>query len=594
MDQKLLDGKTDQYVGRKMVGLIADFGAVKDCSEVLFDLLLPNNANYSLAYKYKVDYSTDGKTYYNLGESYLQSSVKSDDGIVSRYFVTRNNTVKAQFIKITAVGTPPFICNEIYLFGAKSQVEEPKYDFILFDELSYTNTAESANITLNSEKSALYNDKKFFDGINSKIGENTLEMVYTESKNLCGISVVTSAPIKCGVLRIDEKDIQYKVTSNKVSDKLFYSNLYFDATKGKNAVLIFSAETIVSLSELLIYENQAHIPAIDGGFFQLPTNGGEGDAALSSEYSWYLQLKGMRDLGMKYVVIQYSANFIAKTTLINGKRITDAGYKFNNTYGVPDVAKTVLDAAEKLGMQVYLGTMHDSDFNNTSGMYPTYEAIVSDAKLMIADIDELYGKHPAFAGYYLSDETCDYWLNLEGGVAACRFVYKGQSDEIRKIAPDKKIMIAPAIWRAGDTVKAGENMYDMIKPETEGGLPIVDIVAAQDCLGREGTLFVPDKAYNDYMSYLQEWAVGVRRAGADFWHDAEVFEITGAVKRYDEIIKSLICEAPVSGTTIVFDIPHYFPICRLGTYNDSYIYHKELEVRDYIRYFSELRNILKK
>ena len=130
----------------------------------------------------------------------------------------------------------------------------------------------------------------------------------------------------------------------------------------------------------------------------------------------------------------------------------------------------------------------------------------------------MYGSHPAFGGYYLSDETCDAWLNLTGGVDAARYVYKNQSDHIRKIAPDAKIMIAPAIWRSGDPEKGADNLYRMIMPETEGGRPVVDILAAQDCLGREQSLAVSDEAYKSYLTYVEQWAKAVRRAGAEFWH----------------------------------------------------------------------------
>ena len=99
----------------------------------------------------------------------------------------------------------------------------------------------------------------------------------------------------------------------------------------------------------MVYAGQPQLPLVKGGFFQLPTNGGNNQSSQNSEYSWYLQLKGMRDLGMEYVVIQYSTHFDAKTTLINGKNIKAKGFKYTATYGCEDVCLAVLNAAEKLG-----------------------------------------------------------------------------------------------------------------------------------------------------------------------------------------------------------------------------------------------------
>ena len=159
----------------------------------------------------------------------------------------------------------------------------------------------------------------------------------------------------------------------------------------------------------------------------------------------------------------------------------------------------MLDGAEKLGMKVFIGTIHDADFTNPKNNQAQYDAIVADGEKVIKDIHEMYGTHPAFGGYYLSDETCDYWLNFSGGVEAARKVYEGQSKVIRSLDKDALIMIAPAIWRSGNAAKIEEKLYDLLKPAAEGEKPVVDIVAVQDCLGREQTLTVTDKVYKDWL-----------------------------------------------------------------------------------------------
>jgi len=199
----------------------------------------------------------------------------------------------------------------------------------------------------------------------------------------------------------------------------------------------------------------------------------------------------------------------------------------------------------------------------------------------------MYHEHESFAGYYLSDEECDQWINITGGVDAGRYVYKNQSDYIHTIAPDALIMIAPAIWESGTPLKGADNLYRLIAADEEGGRPVADIVAAQDCLGRLPTLYVEDAVYNSYESYASEWAKAVRRAGAEFWHDMEIFEQVSTTKRYDDIVKSLGIQAKISGSIIVFDIPHYFTTFPMAAFDDVGNYYKRLIMRDYVRYYSE-------
>lgn len=593
-DTALLDGETGKYVGKKTTGILIDLKEEKNVSELYFDLFVPSGKSLDLATKYVLDYSSDSKAYTNFGESYLLSAVPCETGTYYRFLFTRNHTVKANFLKLTTDSNYAFLCDEIFIYGTKNPVSEPDYGYPEYIAKSETNIAGNGTLKLNDVKNDVFSDKLYIQTNPALTGKNIITFENSDLFVLDSICLVSNKELQLGVLTGDGNTLAFSAALNKVTENMYYYNIYLSSPSSvKTLSLTFDADANTSLYEVLVYENQAQLPMIDGGFFQLPTNGGHNPAAKSTAYSWYLQLKGMRDLGMRYVVIQYSTNYNAKTTLINGKNIKGAGYKYTNSYGVADVPLAVLNAAEKLGMKVYLGTIHDADFNTDNPDYATFDKMISDSKLIIRDIYEMYGAHPAFGGYYLSDETCDYWLEYSAGVEGCRYIYKGQSDYIHEIDPEHLIMIAPAIWRAGNTVKAGENLYNLVKSDVEGGRPVVDILAAQDCLGRETTLYVTDNAYKQYISYLQEWALGARKAGVDFWHDAEVFEITSGNKRDYDTLKSLFCEAPVSGNTIVFDIPHYFATYRMGRYDDSYIYHKELEVRSYIEYFSTIASRLK-
>ena len=590
-------GKTsseaDPLTGKKGSVITLDLGSEKNVSEVSFGAYITSSGTGSAADRIDVRFSADGESWDDFGQSHIRTAAAAR-GASKRYLVTRNHTVKARYIRIYTYTEALFLCDEIFVYGSDAPVAEPDYGYKHRPQYfaSNTNVASYQSATLNGKDCPALTDNIHSVGTVLADGENTVVIKLKNPASIAGITLVTNGKISditaYGAAELTGTSLEMTAAGENV-----YYIIAENPKKALDSVIIsFNAAKGASLCEAEVYAAAPQLPYIRGGFFQLPTSGGANPSSQNSDYSWYLHLKGMRDLGMEYVVIQYSTHFNAKTTLINGSRITSAGYTYNPTYGSGDLCKAVLDAAEKLGMKVWLGTIHDSDFTNPTANTAQYEAIVADSYKIIDDINELYGSHPAFGGYYLSDETCDAWLNMTGGVDAARYVYKSQSDHIRKLAPEAKIMIAPAIWRSGDPEKGADNLYRMIMPETEGSRPVVDILAAQDCLGREQTLTVSDEAYKSYLTYVEQWAKATRRAGAEFWHDAEVFEITSTQKRHADLIKTLTLEAPLSGSIIVFDIPHYFSTFPMGSYNDEYDYYKRLKMREYAGYYSTISSLV--
>lgn len=596
-DTAAVVGKTsseaDPLTGKKGSVITLDLGSGKNVSEVAFGAYITSSGTGSAADRIDVRFSEDGESWDDFGQSHIRTAAAAR-GASKRYLVTRNHTVKARYIRIYTYTEALFLCDEISVYGSDTPVAEPDYGYKRRPQYfaSNTNVASYQSATLNGKDCPALTDNIHSVGTSLADGENTVVIKLKNPATVAGITLVTNGEIS-GITAYGDAELIGTSLEMTAAGEYVYYLIAENPKKALDSVTIkFRSSKGTSIAEAEVYAAAPQLPYVRGGFFQLPTSGGANPSSQNSDYSWYLHLKGMRDLGMEYVVIQYSTHFNAKTTLINGKRITSAGYTYNPTYGSADLCKAVLDAAEKLGMKVWLGTVHDSDFTNPTANTAQYEAIVSDSYKIIDDINELYGSHPAFGGYYLSDETCDAWLNLTGGVDAARYVYKNQSDHIRKIAPEAMIMIAPAIWRSGDPEKGADNLYRMIMPETEGGRPVVDILAAQDCLGREQTLAVSDEAYKSYLTYVEQWAKAVRRAGAEFWHDAEVFEITSTQKRHDDLMKTLTLEAPLSGSIIVFDIPHYFSTFPMGSYNNEYDYFKRLKMREYAEYYSTVSSLV--
>lgn len=540
-----------------------DLGEAKNISEVSLGAYISGDIKAVLPERISVRYSVDGENWQDFGQSFLAET----NGKINRFTVTRPSTVEARYVKVLTNTEGIFACDEIEVWGANTPVAEKKYTPLAIPA-GNVNTVKSAS------------DKALTDGVLNAGVKIDGEISIKAKGTVNAVNIFSTA-------EITDISLPGKVIKNSAAG--LHTTLITLETPVESGEFTLSFKCEGEVNEIQTFGKTVSLPVVDGGFYQLPTNGGNDVSTQNDAYSWYLSLKGMRDLGMSTVIIQYSTHFNAKTTLINGKNIKSAGYTYTPTYGTEDLCKAVLDGAEKLGMKVFIGTIHDADFTSPEKNKQQYEKIVADGEKIIKDIHEMYASHPAFGGYYLSDETCDYWLNLKGGVEAARSVYEGQSKIIRALDEDALIMIAPAIWRSGSIEKAEENVYNLIKPAKDGEKPIVDIVAVQDCLGREQTLTVSDKVYADWLAHAQGWAKGIRKAGADFWHDAEVFEIIYTSKRFAETEKSLSLQYSLSGGIIVFDIPHYMTPMALWGKGDYKGMYKSNIMKDYVQYYSEAK-----
>ncbi|MBQ3934546.1 MAG: DUF4434 domain-containing protein [Clostridia bacterium] len=575
--------EVDPVTRKSGVCITVDLGETKNVSDVLFGRYVEPDSKNTLPDRIAVRLSEDGNTWTDFGQSYLRTSSGVSGTASSLYFVTHPETVKGRYVKIFTY-TARFLTDEIRVYGYDEEVgtgETYGQRPVLPSDL---NAAAFKTCLLNGEETPDLTDRTYADSVRTKDGDNEIRVKLGKKCSVHGFEITHSGSFD-SISFEDGKGNRLSVRGETVSDAGSRTDRTWvtDPADAEEVVVRFTGDD-VRICEVSVYASAPQLPIVRGGFFQLPLGGASTDnASNNSPYSWYLQLKGMRDLGMEYFVLQYGASFTDKNTIVNGKRITAAGYRYTATYGSEDVPGAILDAADKLGMKVWLGTIHGADFTQPAARSAQYASIVEDGIKVIEDIQEMYGSHPSFAGFYLADEQCDQWLNLSGGVAAARTVYKGQSDRIRELNPKATVMIAPAIWRSGTPATGADNLYRAIA-SSDGGRPVVDIVAEQDCLGRTSTLTVDRSVYSEYERYCAEWAKAVRRAGAEFWHDAEVFEITSTAKRSYETIKSLGIESKMSGNIIVFDIPHYMTLFQSASYDNLRSLYMLRQTRDYAKY----------
>jgi hypothetical protein len=106
--------------------------------------------------------------------------------------------------------------------------------------------------------------------------------------------------------------------------------------------------------------------------------------------------------------------------------------------GFPDKLKKVLDEAHKRGMVVYVGAVMSflgcGDFHKT----PNRELVYHDINTNLKIIADNYKDHPAFAGWYIPDETGSD-LSLYKKIS----YYREVTDQLKQLTPEKPVILAP-------------------------------------------------------------------------------------------------------------------------------------------------------
>lgn len=563
----------------------------------------------------------------DFGQSYLASEAKKDGETKYYYTISRNNTVKTRYLFLILENAGRTSLDEIDIYTTDTPQAEPDYGWENYDTmLANTNILENKTIKVNGQDNTFLTDT-YFQASASKTFSSNKEIVVTgeldqKYDKLVGTEFYfltdllsdskAGAPAKIETYLSDDGK-NYTLVSSDIrtvkTGKNHKVNQFFNNASGKyfKMVITPAAGDTLKLSEIQLYSEQSHLPLIRGGFFQLGYNQGSSWAPMekNTEMAWYNQLKGMKEMGMDYVVMQYGVDYATMHSVIPSQKLTDLGYKYYEPFGSYDPLEAVLKAAEKLGMKVYLGTIHSyGNYNEIikAGALNFLKKEAEDGKVVMDVLMENYGKYKSFEGFYLADETCDAWLSqgspTGGGVSDYRYLYKTQSDYAHEKYPEKKLMTAPAIWRSSGYVASEKNLYNLIKPEVEGERAVVDIVAAQDCLGRDNAFTLAGTSiqfkrsmYQEFEPHIEAWARGIKKAGAQFWNDTEVFN--GAVyhtKEFTDIIESIEFESKYTNGTIVFDIPTTLSPLTQKTYNGLKSFYMEYFTAEYTKHYSKLKD----
>ena len=487
----------------------------------------------------------------------------------------RNHTVKARYIKLQIFATNAVAIDEVSIFGSDIEVSEPDYNFSEENVAAHTDVLNGISMKINGDTDTTeLTDTNFTKGVQVSVVDNKTVVECEVDAGLLMNGALSGASIfmpdaayeklaEASVfLAFDNKEYEKAATFDDsfkhsiagLTSLNTYFNLALENPAKVKFEFILSSEATqdeFELSGLQLYCGNPQQPIIKGGFYGFFIDYIEGynKHHFFDEYRIYLLLKGYKELGMQYIVAPNNMEYENKKVLAEpSEALIAKGYVKTSGHGVYDVNEAILKACDKLQMKCFISTLISSTYTEIEGLPDDkndyYLEVVDDAELLINNLYNKYQAHSSFYGFYLTDETCDYWMsfNNKKGTEVYRTLYEGQSKIIRELDKNLKIMIAPAAWRSDTPANFAVNMYNMIKPETEGELPVVDIVAMQDCLGREATLTVPSSVYAKYEEYLGAVSQAVKNAGAEFFNDAEVFDVGYKAKRFEDTINSLNLE----------------------------------------------------
>lgn len=216
-----------------------------------------------------------------------------------------------------------------------------------------------------------------------------------------------------------------------------------------------------------------------------------------TEEFWELKLQEFNEIGLEYIVIQFSAN--EGRAFYPSKSMPLA---YLEEHGSPISA--ILKGANEHNMKVIIASGWGyNQFDDTKD-----EEIRESMITIMEEISELYGEEPSFYGWYIPAEA-DLSQVLESKTMVQDI--NTLTKKAKNITPDKKVMISPyGIWNGEINEKQFAEKIKKLK---------VDIIAYQDEVGcvRESA---PIPKMKENFKQIGEIT---NQAGIEFWSNVESF-----------------------------------------------------------------------
>ncbi|MCI5137804.1 MAG: DUF4434 domain-containing protein [Candidatus Electrothrix sp. AR1] len=308
--------------------------------------------------------------------------------------------------------------------------------------------------------------------------------------------------------------------------------------------IIIICAVFISISGQVFSEENL-IP-LSGGFIQLWN-----EDIMYKDDTWNIVLNEMSaewNLNMDKVVINYS-----QTRDAEGKLISFIQGEFPE--GQSPVSM-ILKYANEYNMKVFIGLNHHKDNGKpeiTSSKEFLNDSIRTNLKLA-KKINDLYKDNKSFYGWYLPLEL---WTGIQDKEKIDNWheYYKCLGDGLKKLSPEKKILISPFINHCIiDTCGKidVESNYKKILKHTQ-----IDFLALQDHLGADS---VDIKNMKRIEPVFESMKKACEANGIDFWVNVESFEGIGSKAIATNILnlrEQIRIASKYTNKIITFDFFHY-------------------------------------
>ena len=286
---------------------------------------------------------------------------------------------------------------------------------------------------------------------------------------------------------------------------------------------------------------------ITGTFIQLDNETLHWDST-----QWKNEFQAMKDVGMDILVIQFSGSnqsaYYPSKSLKYDKAISS----------IP----VLLDQADKMGIQVYIGLLNIHGWWSAANHPDWFPKALALQKQTVLELQDLYGKHTSFIGWYLPEEIDDLNWQTKAKQKLLIEYLSPIASYCHEISGNKPVMTAPFTGWNPDTKmymtpKAFENMWENIFTHTQ-----IDIVALQDASTRAKyhKIILPP-----YFKALQK---ACAKSGAKLWSDLEIFEQvhgwpidkqqhSAEPASLNRIKNQITLETPLVENIICFEFNHY-------------------------------------
>ena len=223
---------------------------------------------------------------------------------------------------------------------------------------------------------------------------------------------------------------------------------------------------------------------------------------------WDAFLADLAAIGQEYLVLVCSFSGPKGRTCVYPSKVAEDVVKL----GCEDPLEAVFTAADKHGLKIFA----TNDFYNSVELADAFdEDCIRARNIILEELNQRYGHHASFYGWYLSKESylCPYFKE--------DFIrYVNESAEImRKIKPDAKILIAPYGTRLA---RYDETMVDQLRRLD------CDIIAYQDCVG-----CLANSISESAIAFSNLRKAHDAAGRSALWADVETFEWDNGENRHD-------------------------------------------------------------